>query len=59
MIVHIAKNGVPFCGFTKEPPIRWPKGHLHVWPTLLRLSSCSDCVRVALRPDPIDTPTKQ
>lgn len=65
MIVHVLLRGLPLCGFTRDVPARWPKGHR--WATIqeatddaYRLPSgarwCSACASSAARREETYTP---
>ena len=44
-VVHILLAGWPLCGFSRELPSGWPKGHLWVPVSESAEANCPGCVR--------------
>jgi hypothetical protein len=43
-IVHIVINGHPLCGFTSDPPAKWPENQMAVEPEEAHYCNCWHCV---------------
>ncbi len=43
VIVHALRSGLPLCGFSSEPPVRWPGNHSFTFPTDLANITCEEC----------------
>lgn len=41
---HILHNGKALCGFTKEPPFRWPRGNAWVAVEEREAATCDGCL---------------